>query len=163
MQWEVSQAIDECRPVAEDIHAHLQSCAECSQFARLWSDGTGPVATMTLAPRSDPALTERVARNVIETQVEAVAPAKPAWRQLSRWVAVVAFVGIAWWMLDPRPDRPGQQNRVASVPVATQALDRQMKRLEQPMLAEKEALHLATLDGMARVQEVMNWSLTALE
>jgi hypothetical protein len=166
MQWEISQALDERRPLPENASLHIASCPECAHFARLWRDGGGPAAALGREPVFDPALCQRVLDRTLRGGVSAPRIATLS-THLTRWAAVGAFAALSWWLLDPREGSPRVRRaprpeapRLASPSIS---LDRQLARIEQRGDREKEVLRNAMIDGTARFRDVLAWSSEALE
>jgi len=180
IQYALSEGADEGRPMPADIREHLQTCPECARFARLWVDHDEDGVRALAQPAAVPVAAEqrqKILAQVAETAAAkpeplpfpapAISRPKPAWMvAIPQIAAAVAFVGFAYWMLDPK----AAQHPVAvadhhqAPPLAGKHLVNNVAAaVEQPMNRERDALRDAVSSGGSQVRNAVQSSLAIFQ
>ena len=162
-QRQISDAADARAPMPAEIQAHLQSCADCAGFAKIWFPNPPPVLAEPIAVANDDRLRERIieAASAPKTVPFPVASERRAnWNAWSaRVAACLALTGLGWWLLDPTHSRPETHSSAA----AERTLAQSLAHTEYRAKHEQEILQTALVDGGQHVRSEVEWTLSALE
>ena len=166
IQLQISDAADAGGSLPAEVQAHLSGCENCARFAATWFPGppavlTGPVAieTVTNVMRARILDAQASSGNIVRfpSSARPAGPTAVAW--LGRVAACVAFVGFAYWLLNPALSPVSEQRTPTAAPSIAQAVT----HLEDQRRAEGEVLHSAAVEGGSQVQHAAQWSMSSLE
>jgi anti-sigma factor RsiW len=167
-QEQLSATVDAGAPLAPALRAHLEACEECAAFSALWLSG----APAELVSSSGESVDERLRATILNRAAQPAGAAEPpvvvpfvrpdtAARRATQWLGRIAaglvLAGLAYWLLNPRPEPVRRQ----APPVPT--LAEGFAQVEGQSSHEQQVLQSALVDGGREVRGNVAWSLSALE